>query len=176
MIVVDANILAFYIIEGERTTDANALRKLDAEWMVPSLWCVELQSILWKCVQFGGMPPATAHDLLEQAIRLYSANEVILRADAVLAEALRSKITVYDAEYIALARQLGVVCVTEDRALIKACPATVCTMKAFLSGRPGDQLVREPRAVYRVRRRGKARTHKAGEQRQPPKTRTSARR
>ena len=48
MIVADGNILAFYMLEGARTQDAQILRKLDPEWIVPPLWSIEFQSILWK--------------------------------------------------------------------------------------------------------------------------------
>ena len=119
MIVVDANILAFYVIEGMHTKDAHDLRARDPEWLVPPLWLVEIQSILWKYVRFGGMSAEKAMVLLEQAESLFSANEVAPPSDIVLRDALAWGITVYDAQYVSLARQEGIPCVTEDAALIE---------------------------------------------------------
>ena len=153
MIVVDASILSFYLIAGERTAHANALRHLDAEWMVPVFWRVEFQSILWKYVRFGGMPAAKALPLFDRALDLFSINEVAPSPDGVLRDALLWGITVYDAQYVSLARQLGVVCVTEDGPVQAACPGLAVSVGAFLAGRPPSGTVKEARASYRTRRR-----------------------
>ncbi len=147
MIVVDANILALYTIEGERTSEANALRKMDPEWIIPSFWRIEFQSILWKYARFGGMPMEKALDLLDTAITLFSPNEVASAPDIVLREALNFKITVYDAQYIALARQFKVNCVTDDASLQKACPDVAISLLNFLKN-PGGFFVRESKALY----------------------------
>jgi predicted nucleic acid-binding protein len=122
VIVVDANIAAFYLIQGERSQDARRLHALDSEWLVPPLWCAEFQSILWKYTRHGGMSEMSALALLDQAVELFRSSEKEPSPDCLLRDALRWKITVYDAHYITLARQLGVRCVTEDRPLQKACP------------------------------------------------------
>jgi predicted nucleic acid-binding protein len=153
MIVVDANILAFYVIEGQRTVEANALREADPEWIVPAFWCVEFQSIVWKYARFGGMPADRALELLEQAMGMFSANEVTPPADAVLRDALCWGITVYDAQYASLARQMGIRCVTEDRPVQEACPTIAISLDGFLQGRSSGGVVRETRTPYRARRR-----------------------
>lgn len=153
MIVVDANVLAFYVIEGKRTTDANILREMDAEWIVPASWCIEFQSILWKYVRFGGMPAEKALALLDHARTMFSVNEVTPPPDTVLRDALNWGITVYDAQYVSLAKQLGIRCVTEDGPVQEACPTIALSLTAFLKGRPSGGIVREARTAYRVRRR-----------------------
>lgn len=155
MIVVDANVLSFYLIEGERTPDAKVLRDLDAEWIVPAFWCVEFQSILWKYVRFGGMPTEDALQLLDQALDMFSINEVTPPPDVVLRDALKWRITVYDAQYASLARQMGIPCVTEDGPVQDACPGIAVSIEAFLSGASGGPVVRETRTEYRARRRRK---------------------
>ena len=156
MIVVDSNILAFYVIQGKRTADANALRELDAEWIVPAFWRIEFQSILWKYARFGGMPTEKALELLDQAIDLFSANEVAPPSDMVLRNAIAWGITVYDAQYVSLAKQAGVRCITEDVLLQKACPGIAFSLKDFINP-AGGEVVREHRATYRTRRSTKAR-------------------
>ena len=157
MIVVDANILAFYSIEGKRTADANALREVDAEWIVPTFWCVEFQSILWKYVRFGGMPTEKALQLLDHAVAMFSANEMTPHPDRILRDALNWKITVYDAQYVSLAKQFGVRCVTEDVPVQQACPDVASSLDDFIERASGGSVVREQKATYTVRRRSKAR-------------------
>lgn len=152
MIVVDANVLAFYLIAGKRTPEANALRERDGEWIVPAFWCVEFQSILWKYVRVGGMPMGKALELLDHARSMFSANEVTPAPDMVLRDALTSGITVYDAQYVSLARQFGIRCVTEDGHVQKACPSVAVALDAFLKETPPGGMVREARAPYRTRR------------------------
>ncbi len=132
MIVTDVNVLAAYLIEGPSTPAAQRLRKVDAEWMVPPFWRLEFQGVLWKYVRHGGMPAATASAQLEKAIALFGPNEIGPAFDIVMQDALNWRITVYEAQYIALARAFGVRCVTEDVALQKACPEIAVSIKTFL--------------------------------------------
>jgi predicted nucleic acid-binding protein len=151
MIVVDVNILAFYVIHGERTDDAHTLREIDSEWLVPAFWCVEFQSILWKYVRFGGMAGEKALALLDTAMDLFSPNELTPNPDVILRDALGWGITVYDAQYVSLARQSGVHCVTEDTEVQKACPDIAVSLADFISRPTGRDMVREPKPTYRTR-------------------------
>lgn len=153
MIVVDVNVLAAYVIEGDRTADVHALREKDAEWIVPSLWRVEFQSILWKYARVGGMPVEKALELLDVSMDLFCANEATPRPDVVLRGALRWGITVYDAQYVSLARELGVFCVTEDRAVRRACPGLAVSVRDFIDHSATGGVVRESKRTYRTRRR-----------------------
>ena len=153
MIVVDANVLAFYLIEGERTADAARAREQDPVWLVPPLWLAEVQSILWKYVRLRGMPELAALELLDQAVQLVEPSVREPSVDGVLRDALRWNITVYDAQYISLARQLGLRCLTEDRALQKACPEIAQSLGQFLRGAGGQ--VREASTPYKLRSRRK---------------------
>ena len=153
MIVVDANILAFYIIEGKRTVDTNILRETDAEWMVPSFWSVEFQSILWKYVRYDGMAMGMAQEYLDKALDMFVPNEVTPAPDIVLRDALNWNITVYDAQYVSLAREFGVRCVTEDVPVRKACPDIAISMDEFIARNTGGNIVREAQATYKAPRR-----------------------
>lgn len=153
MIVMDVNVLSFHLIDGKRTPETHALKKMDAEWIVPPFWRVEFQSILWKYVRFGGMPAEKALELLDQAMTMFSLNEVTPPPDMVLRDALTLGITVYDAQYISLARRFGVRCVTEDVPLQKACPDIAISLDDFLKQASGGSSVREPKAAYGSRKR-----------------------
>ena len=155
MIVVDVNILANYTIKGARTEEAHRLWALNDYWLIPSFWRIEFQSVLWKCVRFQGMSKNEALAVMEQAIDLFSVNEQDISPGAALLEALSSGISVYDAQYVALARQLNIPCVTLDKALQKTCPDRVVLIDTFLSNRLGDGLIQEGRADYKVNKRRK---------------------
>lgn len=153
MIVVDVNVLSFYLIDGEHTPKAHILKEVDAEWIVPAFWCVEFQSILWKYVRFGGMPTEKALELLDQALAMFSANEAMPPPDMVLRNALNWGITVYDAQYVSLARQFGVCCVTEDTLVQKACPDIAVSLANFIKRSAGGKTVRESRRPYGTKRK-----------------------
>lgn len=153
MIVVDANILAFYLIAGKRTAATNALHEQDAEWLVPAFWSIEFQSILWKYVRHGAMPREQALDLLSKAIVIFSPNEAHPDPEHVLRDALAWGISVYDAQYLSLAKEFGALCVTEDMALPKACPDIAISLDDFLASPPPHHLLREPQSPYPRRRK-----------------------
>ena len=155
MIVVDANIIAFYMIEGDQTPDAKKLWALDADWLVPPFWFIEFQSILWKFVKFAEMPGDKASKILGDAFALFSPNETGVPCRNVLREALDLKISVYDAQYVSLARECGIFFVTEDAPVRKACPDIAVSMKKYMAGFSGGNLVREQRAPYGAGRKGK---------------------
>ncbi|MCX6349392.1 MAG: type II toxin-antitoxin system VapC family toxin, partial [Candidatus Aureabacteria bacterium] len=65
----------------------------------------------------------------------------------------RYRITGYDANFIALAMEMGIRCVTEDGALRRKFPEIALNMKDFVELGQTRGEVRETRATYRGRRR-----------------------
>ena len=72
---------------------------------------------------------------------------------SVLPLAVQGGATAYDAEYILLARSLGVPCVTEDGPLRERFPANAVSMATFLGLSGSPTVVREKKAVYCARRK-----------------------
>jgi predicted nucleic acid-binding protein len=91
-----------------------------ARLYVPDLFYVECANILWKYVRRFGYPPENARQDIAglRALALVTVSTADLLEPA-LELALAYEITVYDASYAALARQLGLPLVTADAALVR---------------------------------------------------------
>ncbi len=132
MIVADANLLAYLVMPGERTAEAEAVLEKDPMWVAPALWRSELRSVVHKYIERGDLTIARAVALLGQLDEVIGGREGDVDAEDVLALAYRSKCSTYDCEYVALAKTLGVPLVTTDRAILKAFPAVAMTPAEFL--------------------------------------------
>ena len=128
MIVVDVNVVAYFLIEGEYTEQARKLWRRDPDWRLPLLWRHEYLNVLSTFVRHGGADIADALVLWRRALDLFTEAEAEIDMEEALKLATLENISAYDAQYITLARQLGTVCVTEDKRLLKAFPGTVWTM------------------------------------------------
>ncbi len=153
MIVADVNLVAHLFIEGEMTGIVQRIREADPEWIVPPLWRIEFQSVLWKWIRHGGMSTGDAEAVWERALAALTPLERQPPWNAVLRDAIRRGVTVYDSQYITLAAQAAVPCVTMDRELLAKCPDVAIGPDRFLYP-PGDG-VREPGGEYStLRERG----------------------
>ena len=135
MIVVDANVLAYSIIEGTLTPWALQVRDRDPHWRLPGIWRHEILNIFTTYVRQGGLTKDKAVKALEDVYAHILPNEVELGPIETLEIALHYKITAYDAQYVLLAQKLGVPCVTEDRALRRSTPGLTVSMENFVTGK-----------------------------------------
>jgi predicted nucleic acid-binding protein len=133
MIVADANLIAYLVMPGERTEEAEAVLAKDPTWVAPTLWRSELRSVVHKYVLRGDVTVARAVALLTQADQILGGREGDVDSRQILELASRSACTTYDCEYVALAIALGVPLVTTDRAVLKAFPECATTPAEFLA-------------------------------------------
>lgn len=125
MIVVDVNVVAYFLIDGEKTAAARDLLRHDPDWRLPPLWRHEFLNVLATFARRGGASTLDAQRLWRQGMNLFGSSEVAVDMEAALALAIANRVSSYDAQYIALARQLRTICVTEDRRLLATFP-TLC--------------------------------------------------
>ena len=59
MIVVDPNVIAYLLIEGERTEEARRAWLRDRDWLVPPLWRSDYLNVLWVSVRAAVLEPPT---------------------------------------------------------------------------------------------------------------------
>ena len=154
MIVVDTNITAYLYFDTSRTELAHAVYRKDRDWIAPVLWRHEFLNILVMNTREKGLSLNQALFIWEEALAKFAGSEIYADAEETLKVALSNKITAYDAQFIVLARQKAVPCVTEDKELLSKCPDTAITMEKFLA--LDGHRVREAKDQYRTRRRGKA--------------------
>lgn len=122
MIVVDSNVIAYCWINGERTALAHRLRRLDADWHAPVLWRSEMRSILAGYQRDGSLDGLQVRRIMGAAEAGLAGREHYLPGERVFEVTERSRLSAYDAEFVALAELLGAQLVTEDRAILMAFP------------------------------------------------------
>lgn len=136
MIVVDTNVLAYLLIEGDRTPDAQALRRADPDWRSDPFLFVEFSNLLATQVRAKALSAGQAMSLLEAAAQQITTWIEIPHAEA-LAVAMGSQISAYDARFVACARQLAVPLVTEDVRLRAATPGLTMSISEAVSRAAG---------------------------------------
>lgn len=135
MIVLDVNVIVYALIEGTRTELARQVLRADPEWRLPGLWAHEFLNTLVTYVQHGGLERVAAESLWRRAALLFADCTRPTDPLAAINLALEYKIAAYDAQYLALARELQVFCVTADRELIRKAPALAKSLEDLCAGR-----------------------------------------
>lgn len=134
MIVVDVNVVAYYFIEGDKTSLARRLMQRDADWRLPALWRHEYLNVLASYARRGGAALAEARLLWRRALGLLGRREEPTDSEQALALAINNHaVSAYDAQYVALARRLGCPLVTDDQRLLRTFPETARNLRAILS-------------------------------------------
>jgi predicted nucleic acid-binding protein len=131
MIVVDTNVIAYALIEGTHTALARRVWNRDPVWCLPDLWRHEYLNVLATYVRQQGTSLRRATQLWIQATRLLAGCARPVDMPLALQLAVDHHISAYDAQFIALARALGVACVTEDQRLLKTFSGEAVSMEHF---------------------------------------------
>jgi len=122
MVVVDTNVLAYLLIEGDRSREAHALFARDPDWRSEAFLLVEFSNLLATYVRGGALAPSQAGRLLAEAESRMRGLLNVPHARA-LDVAAELSVSAYDARFIAAAQALGARLVTEDARLRAAAPA-----------------------------------------------------
>lgn len=131
MIVVDTNVIAYLMIPGPRTSVARAAFVKDPEWAAPYLWRSEFRDILALYLRKGLIEFDVALDLASEAERLMGGREYFVESKDVLQVASSTRLSAYDAEFVALANQLKLPLVTTDSGIVTACPKTATMVEDY---------------------------------------------
>ena len=123
MIVADSNLIASCVLESAATETALALRAADGEWHVPRLWRYEVANIFATMIKVRGLPVETASSLFAALSKSLMAYEREPMPDDVFRLVAEYGITGYDAQFVALARELHCPLYTQDKELLEKFPA-----------------------------------------------------
>lgn len=149
MIVVDSNIVAARNLTSSLTSEAKQVEEKDPIWIVPVLWRYEFQNILASAIKGKQIKPEQALNVWKRVSNILIENEYEPSVSKVVDLVAEYEITAYDGQFIAVALEMEIQCVTEDRELQEKFPGIAISMKEFL----------KPESTYVVRQT-KARYHK----------------
>ncbi|MGB3294049.1 MAG: type II toxin-antitoxin system VapC family toxin [Phormidesmis sp.] len=133
MIVVDTNIIVYLYINGEGSHQAEALLSQDSAWVAPILWLSEFRNVLSLYLRKEWMSLNQALSVLKLAEALLGNGQYQVSSVEVMQLASASSCSAYDCEFVALAQQLDINLVTNDRKLLKAFPDTAISLDAYVS-------------------------------------------
>lgn len=131
MIVADTNLLIYLYVQGQRTEESESVLQQDALWTVPLLWRSEFRNVLIGLVRTNALPLEKALAIIDEGERWLTGHEYSVVSRQVLELAHRSGCSAYDCEFIALAQDLEVPLVTNDRQILKAFPTIAVSPSAF---------------------------------------------
>ena len=115
MIVVDTNVIGYLLLPSEHTPAARAAYERDPAWAAPLLWRSEFRNVLATSIHQGQMTLDDAVDVMDVGNELMEGREYAVDSADVLNLASLSSCSAYDCEFVALARELAVPLLTEDR-------------------------------------------------------------
>ena len=151
MIIVDSNIVTARNLTSTLTSKAEQVEEKDPVWIVPVLWRYEFQNILATAIKAKQIKPEQALDIWEKVSKTLVENECEPSASKVIDLVAQYGITAYDGQFIAVALEMGIPCVTEDRELQEKFPGIAISMDGFLKPQ-STYVVREIRERYRKRK------------------------
>ena len=131
MIVADTNLLIYLYVQGQRTQESEAVLQQDAVWTAPLLWRSEFRNVLISLVRTDALQLEKALAIIDEAERWLTGHEYSVVSRQVLDLASRSGCSAYDCEFVALAQDLEVPLVTNDRQILKAFPTLAVSPSAF---------------------------------------------
>jgi predicted nucleic acid-binding protein len=133
VIVVDSNVIAYCWLNSPMTGLAQRVRVKDPDWQVPVLWRSEMRSILAGYLRDGSFSAAQVRRVMRHVEDALAGSEHLVSSDAVIKVIEATRLSAYDAAFVALAQELSVPLVTEDKAVLKAFPETALSMEGFFA-------------------------------------------
>lgn len=133
MIVVDANLIGHFFIEGEFTPLALQVFEKDPDWHAPLVWQSEMRSIVTKHFRFQGMTFEKSQIVMNEAHDLMFEHERNVSSNLVIELVALSKCTSYDCEYVALAKEMNLTLVTFDKDIIRDFPQIAVSPQDFVN-------------------------------------------
>lgn len=136
MIVVDTNIIAYFVINGMQTSSAQKVFDADPDWSAPQLWKSEMRNVLSLHIWQKLMTLDEALIAINKAEEVIAGREYDVDSHRVIELANASGCSAYDCEFVSLAERIRLPLVTSDKKLLVAFPAIAISTADFV-GRSG---------------------------------------
>jgi len=133
MIVADTNIITYLLLPTSYTSSVDSLYKIDPDWAAPVLWKSEFRNVLALYLRKEIITLEKALQIQDIAESIMAQNEYDISSSQVLALVEKSNCSAYDCEFIALANQLNVQLVTQDKKVLKEFPSSTTSVSDFIS-------------------------------------------
>ncbi|HEY8035645.1 MAG TPA: type II toxin-antitoxin system VapC family toxin [Methylobacter sp.] len=115
MIVADTNIISYLFLPTVYSERASRLYQIDSNWAAPSLWRSEFRNVLALYLRQRIITLTEALLIQEEAEALMADHEFTVTSVQVLTLTDSGSCSAYDCEFVALAKQLDVKLVTQDK-------------------------------------------------------------
>lgn len=132
MVVIDTNILAYLLIEGDQTKQARALFAQDSEWHSEAFILIEFSNIIATYQRTGDLTQTQAERLLRQAETLMR-GLIDVPHIAALQTARKFSVSAYDARFLVAADSLSERLVTADARLRDSAPGLTQSLVGALA-------------------------------------------
>ena len=120
MIVVDTSVMVRFVVGGRPGAQAAQLFRQDPEWAAPAILTTELRGVLLGLVRRRSITTDQAKAMCDDAALALGGRIVAVAAARVIEAALECGLGAEDAEFVVVARELGVPLATGDRAVLAA--------------------------------------------------------
>jgi predicted nucleic acid-binding protein len=132
MIVVDASVVAFLMIEGELTHAVRELHRMDPDWVTPPILNHEMLNIL--AVIGSEEKSSLAMEGIWREVRaLCASRQQVPDPVRSLRLAVDLEISGNEAQYLCLAQSLDLTLVTEEERLLHAAPERSVGVRKYLA-------------------------------------------
>jgi predicted nucleic acid-binding protein len=132
MMVVDTNVMVYLLTASGPWEEAAGLLAHDPQWAAPPILLSELRNVAVGLVRRGHLVEADALAICEDAEAILGPRVASVPPSPVLETALGKDLSAYDAEFVVLARLLGVPLVTADQAILGAAPDVARSLEVVL--------------------------------------------
>ncbi|MGZ5055902.1 MAG: type II toxin-antitoxin system VapC family toxin [Methylobacter sp.] len=133
MIVADTNIISYLFLPTVYSKKASRLYQTDADWAAPGLWRSEFRNVLALYLRQQIITLSEALLIQEEAEALMAEREFTVTSVQVLALTDSGSCSAYDCEFVALAKQLDVKLVTQDKKILREFPDVAVSLNDFFN-------------------------------------------
>jgi predicted nucleic acid-binding protein len=132
VIVADTNIISYLFLPTVYSERASQLYKIEPQWAAPSLWRSEFRNVLALYLRQKIVTLVEALVLQDEAEALMKDQEFTVTSLQVLTLTDSSTCSAYDCEFVALAKQLSVKLVTQDKKILREFPDVAVSLDNYL--------------------------------------------